>query len=152
MEWKVPSHCIPSTTPPISAPMRSFISRAALLVKVTARICARPRAAGGEDMREPRGQHARLAGARAGQHQHRAVERLHGLALLGVEPFEIRPRCRSPPAARARRCRRASAPAARTCRYFSADRPETNPFENKMAPPARFGEGRAAMDAGALPP
>ena len=38
MEWKVPSHCMPSTVPPISAPMRSFISRAALLVKVTARI------------------------------------------------------------------------------------------------------------------
>ena len=29
---------MPSTMPPISAPMRSFISRAALLVKVTARI------------------------------------------------------------------------------------------------------------------
>ena len=43
--WKVPSHGIPSTAPPISAPTRSRISRAALLVKVTARIslgCALP--------------------------------------------------------------------------------------------------------------
>ena len=43
MAWKVPSQGMPSTAPPTSAPMRSFISRAALLVKVTARICE-PRA------------------------------------------------------------------------------------------------------------
>ncbi len=45
IEWKVPSHCMPSTTPPMRSPTRVFISRAALLVKVTARICqglARP--------------------------------------------------------------------------------------------------------------
>ena len=45
IEWKVPSHCMPSTTPPMRSPTRFFISRAALLVKVTARICqglARP--------------------------------------------------------------------------------------------------------------
>ena len=89
MEWKVPSHCMPSTTPPMRAPMRSFISRAALLVKVTARISPRPRPAGGEEMGEPGGQHPRLAGAGAGQHQHRAVGRLHGGALLGVQPVEV---------------------------------------------------------------
>ena len=46
MEWKVPSQGMPSTTWPTIAPTRSFISRAALLVKVTARISdgrARPR-------------------------------------------------------------------------------------------------------------
>ncbi len=46
MAWKVPSQGMPSTTPPISWPMRAFISRAALLVKVTARISpgrARPK-------------------------------------------------------------------------------------------------------------
>ena len=43
MEWNVPSHGMPSTAPPTSGPMRSFISRAALLVKVTARI-SEPRA------------------------------------------------------------------------------------------------------------
>ena len=48
-----------------------------------------PRAPGREHMRDPRRQHARLAGARAREHQHRPVERFHGLQLLGVEPFEI---------------------------------------------------------------
>ncbi len=33
--------------------------------------------------------HARLAGPGAGQHQHRAVERLDGGALLGIESPEI---------------------------------------------------------------
>jgi hypothetical protein len=38
MAWKVPSQGMPSATGPISAATRSFISRAALLVKVTARM------------------------------------------------------------------------------------------------------------------
>jgi hypothetical protein len=38
IEWKVPSQGMPSAAPPTRTPMRSFISRAALLVKVTARI------------------------------------------------------------------------------------------------------------------
>ena len=46
-------------------------------------------AAGGKDVGDPRGQHAGLAGAGAGQHQHRAVERLHGVALLRVEAGQI---------------------------------------------------------------
>ncbi len=37
-EWKVPSQGMPSIAPPEMADMRAFISRAALLVKVTARI------------------------------------------------------------------------------------------------------------------
>ena len=37
-EWKVPSQGMPSMTPPTRWPTRAFISRAALLVKVTARI------------------------------------------------------------------------------------------------------------------
>ena len=37
-EWKVPSHGMPSIAPPLIADTRSRISRAALLVKVTARI------------------------------------------------------------------------------------------------------------------
>ena len=49
----------------------------------------RPRAAGRQDMGDARGQHARLAGAGAGQHQHRPVERLDRRALLGIEPVEI---------------------------------------------------------------
>ena len=50
---------------------------------------AGPGAAGGEDMGEPRGEHPGLAGAGAGQHQQRTIERFHRLALLGVEPCEI---------------------------------------------------------------
>jgi hypothetical protein len=38
IEWKVPSHGMPSIAPPLMRLTRSFISRAALLVKVTARI------------------------------------------------------------------------------------------------------------------
>ena len=89
IEWKVPSHGMPSTACPIIWPTRSFISRAALLVKVTTRISpgrARPRL---QDMRDARGQHPGLAGAGAGQHQHRAVERLDRLALLRIEAVQI---------------------------------------------------------------
>ena len=51
---------------------------------------AGPGAAGGEDMGDAHGEHAGLAGAGAGQHQDRAVERLDGFALLGIEAGEIR--------------------------------------------------------------
>ena len=98
IEWKVPSHGMPSTAWPSIWPRRSFISRAALLVKVTDEDFARAGAAVAEDVGDARGQHARLAGAGAGQHQHGAVERLDRLALLRVEPGEI---C-GPAAARAR--------------------------------------------------
>ena len=89
IEWKVPSHGMPSTAWPSIWPRRSFISRAALLVKVTERISpgrARPWL---RMWAIRRGQHAGLAGAGAGQHQHRAVQRFDRLALLGIEPVEI---------------------------------------------------------------
>ena len=89
IEWKVPSHGMPSTTPPTISPTRCFISRAALLVKVTARISLGPGAAGGEDVGDAHGEHAGLAGAGAGQHQHRAVERLDRQPLFRIEPGEI---------------------------------------------------------------
>ena len=76
--------------------MRCFISRAALLVKVTDRISpgrARPVA---EDMRDAGRQHAGLAGSRTGQHQNRSVQRFHGLALFRIEPAQISWRCRGP--------------------------------------------------------
>ena len=47
-------------------------------------------AAEAEDMRDARGQHPRLAGSGAGQHQHRAVQRLDRKLLLGVQPRQIR--------------------------------------------------------------
>ena len=50
---------------------------------------ARAGAALAQDMRNARGQDAGLAGAGAGQHQNRAVQRLHGVALLGIEPGQI---------------------------------------------------------------
>ena len=46
-------------------------------------------AAGGKDMGDAGGEHAGLAGAGAGQHQNRAVERFHRFALLGIEAGEI---------------------------------------------------------------
>ena len=55
-------------------------------------------------MGEARRQHARLAGAGAGQHQHRAVERLDRLPLLRVQPGEIGAGAAA--AAPARQCRR----------------------------------------------
>ncbi len=49
----------------------------------------RPGAAEAQDMGDPRGEHAGLAGSRTRQHQHRPIQRHHRLALLGIEPFEI---------------------------------------------------------------
>jgi hypothetical protein len=49
----------------------------------------RPRPALAQDVGDPRGQHARLAGAGAGEHQNRAVQRLDRIALFGIEPAEI---------------------------------------------------------------
>ena len=42
-----------------------------------------------KNMRDSCGQHAGLAGARAGQHEKRAVDRLDRCPLLGVQPIEI---------------------------------------------------------------
>ena len=42
-----------------------------------------------EQMRKPRGQHARLARARPGQHQKRAIQSFHRRALLRIEPREV---------------------------------------------------------------
>ena len=86
--WKVPSHT-PSAARPIIASSRSRISRAALLVKVTASSSEGNARRGREDMREPRRQHPRLAGAGAGQHQDRPVDRLDGLALRVIERREV---------------------------------------------------------------
>ena len=88
IEWKVPIHGMPSTTP-VNSPTRSRISRAALLVKVTREDLVRPRAPRGDEMGDARGQHPRLADAGAGQHQHRPIQRLDRAALLRIEAGEI---------------------------------------------------------------
>ena len=49
----------------------------------------RPRPAQAQNMGNPRGEHARLAGSGAGKHEERPVKRLHRLALLRVESIEI---------------------------------------------------------------
>ena len=49
----------------------------------------RPRPALAQYVGDAGGQHARLAGAGAGQHQHGAVQRHDSVALLGIEPGEI---------------------------------------------------------------
>ena len=50
---------------------------------------ARPGLAGGDEMGEPRGQRGGLAGAGAGEHQHRAFGRKHRLALGRIEALQI---------------------------------------------------------------
>ncbi len=49
----------------------------------------RPGAAVAQDVGDPGGEHARLAGAGASQHEQRPVQRLHRLPLLRVERVEI---------------------------------------------------------------
>ena len=56
---------------------------------------ARPGAPEAEDVGDAHGQHAGLAGAGAGQHQDRAVERLDRLPLFGIKPGQIGRRRRS---------------------------------------------------------
>ena len=67
---------------------------------------ARPGAAGGEDVGDAHGEHARLAGAGAGQHQHRPVERLDREPLLRIEAGEIGRRRRRRSRARGNAARR----------------------------------------------
>jgi hypothetical protein len=67
-------------------PTRSFISRAALLVKVTARISFGRALAHGQQMRDARGQRLGLAGARPRQHQHGAIQRLDRARCAGFSP------------------------------------------------------------------
>ena len=86
--WNVPSHN-PSAGRPRMAPTRSRISRAALLVKVTASTWFGIGAAGQQDVGEAGGQDTGLAGAGAGQHQQRAVHGFHRFALLGVQAGEV---------------------------------------------------------------
>ena len=55
---------------------------------------AGPGAAGGENVGDAHGEHAGLAGAGAGQHQHRAVQRLDREPLFRIEAGEVRRRRR----------------------------------------------------------
>ena len=87
MEWKVPSQqafgCLADDASTVAHLARRLVGEG------DGQDLRRARRGRGEDMGDTRGQHAGLAGAGAGQHQHRAVERLDRLALLGIEPGEI---------------------------------------------------------------
>ena len=72
--WKVPSH-MPSAAPPISAGDALAHLARRLVGEGDGQDLRRPGAAGDQEVGEPRGQHAGLAGAGAGQHQQRAVAR-----------------------------------------------------------------------------
>ncbi len=100
MEWKVPSHGMPSATPPSRWPMRSFISRAALFVNVTARICdgnARRAAMMWAIRVVTRGS----CGAGPRQNQHGPVDGLHREALLRIQAVDVTgPRLRARHSAR----------------------------------------------------
>ena len=87
-EWKVPSH-MPSAAPPIS--LRDAVEHLArrLVGEGDGQDLRRPGAAGDQLMGDAGGQHARLAGAGAGQHQQRAALVDDRQALLRVQPLEI---------------------------------------------------------------
>ena len=72
----------------VSADRRVSISFAALFVNVTREDRQRARLAGREQPRDARGQHARLAAARAGEDQRRRVRQRDGGELFGIEIFE----------------------------------------------------------------
>ena len=89
MEWKVPSHGMPSATGPIRDADALLHLARGLVGEGDGEDVERARLAGGDEMGDARRQHARLAGAGAGQDEHRPVGRLDGGALLGVEAGEV---------------------------------------------------------------
>ena len=64
------------------AEMRASISRAALLVKVTARIAVRADLSGLDEPGDARGEHARLAAAGAGEDESRFLGQRYGFATV----------------------------------------------------------------------
>ena len=87
MEGSQPLHTLNGTPNECADALLHFARR--LVGESDAEDLPRPCAAGGKNVGEAGGQHAGLAGARAGQHQHRAVHRFHRGALLGVQPVQI---------------------------------------------------------------
>ena len=76
-------------SPAASRERRVSISRAALLVKVTARMPAGETLPALDQPGDARGEHARLAAARAGEDQRVLVGQRDGGELFGVEVFEV---------------------------------------------------------------
>ena len=73
MEWNVPSHGMPSTTPPTMLADSGLHLARRLVGEGDGQNLAGPGAAGRQNMGDAHGEHAGLAGTGAGQHQHRAV-------------------------------------------------------------------------------
>ena len=82
--WKVPSHSPSAGRPRMARHALAHLARR-LVGEGDGEHLAGGGAAGQQDMGEAGGQHAGLAGAGAGQHQQRAVQRFHRLALFRVQ-------------------------------------------------------------------
>ena len=85
--WNVEIH-ICRQSMPSSVSTRVRISSAALLVKVTARMRSGGRCSLADEVRDAVRDDARLAGARAGQDQQRAVGLKDSFLLFGIEAGE----------------------------------------------------------------
>ncbi len=88
-EWNVITH-IAFARAPTSAITRSRISLAALLVKVIARISDELRLLGADQIGDPMGERAGLAGTGAGEDQQRPLAMGDRLPLGLVQPLEQR--------------------------------------------------------------
>ena len=85
--WKVPTH-MPRVLMGSIADSRVSISRAALLVKVTASTPAGLTLPGLDEVGDARGEHARLAAAGAGEDEGGFAGKGDGPELLGVQACE----------------------------------------------------------------
>ena len=88
-EWKVPSHGMPFDAVAQDSPDPLAHLARRLVGEGDGENLARPGAARRDQVREPRGQRRGLAGAGAGEHEHRPLGGEHRLALRLVEPFQI---------------------------------------------------------------
>ena len=89
MEWKVPSHCMPSATGPISGGDALAHLPGGLVGEGDGEDLERTGLAGGDQVGDPGREHAGLAGAGAGEHENGPFGRLHGGALLRVQAGQV---------------------------------------------------------------
>ena len=87
-EWKVETHIFSATGPDQRAPTRCFISSAALLVKVMARISNGETPSSLDEVGDAVGEHPGLARAGPGHHQQRPLAVGDRLELGRVEALE----------------------------------------------------------------
>ena len=145
--------------PASSASARAFISPAALLVKVTARMASEGTPSLQDQVGDAVRDHARLAAARAGQDQHGPFGGQHGLALLGVQARRGRRRTRTRSQRAQRRMSTESSPGSRNGSWSLLDGDATwpgcgaGPRRGRRAPRCgRRGAAGAARSAAATRP